>query len=90
MIKSNYLDQIEYMYKGKQIKIPYFHTPGFDGCGCITCKLIKGQINLDMYLGYRLGLYISNLESHCVNNVNEEILQQVFDPAEIYEFVMES
>ena len=71
----------------KTYKIPFYHEPGY--CDCMTCKLARKEISLDIYKGYFLGKYITEMYAADGENkdIDNSIVSLFFTEDELIDFI---
>ena len=82
-----YIGTFEVKDGKKVVNIPFAHKP-VDYCGCINCKLMRGEMSVDMYKGIILGEYILGKYLH--KHINEDVLKLFFTDDELADFIMNS
>lgn len=78
---------------GKNINVPIYHAPGTCGCACMNCKLAKGEISLDFYKGFNLGVYLQqdfNIQEGLKSEIktDDSKVKLFFTDEELADFIM--
>ena len=75
------IGNLEVNDNGKVINIPIYHAPGTYGCACVNCKLAKGEISLDFYKGFHLGVCLQE-------GKEDDLVKLLFNEDELAEYSM--
>ena len=66
----------------KTYKIPVYHDCY---CGCVKCKLAKGEVSLDFFKGYAIAMYICALEKS--KDADDSDVKALFTEDEITDYI---